>query len=320
MKKKICSIAILPLISLNAFAAQDGNAVSWEDSDGTVYMECTGTVIGGRWVLTAAHCEDKASLGVDTFRNGKVSIKNVVNHPDYHPDLKRDIAVWELAAPVDVYSFNPLSIGNISEGAVVEFNGFGGSFPVLNAVSLEVGASVESAPYRLVTNDIGKGYAIPGDSGAAYYSNGKIVGVLRGIEGGIRLEGNSQFILNAVNAWNYPTRAETNGAGEVEITVQSLHSDTVVDNASTSGDATIVGGTCLGEQVEPFETCTYVVSSNGFEGQLKSDGLSVTLNKGKTKPIPPQPEPDGESSGGSFGWFSLACCAMLAWFRREKHA
>ncbi|XP_026515487.1 transmembrane protease serine 9 [Terrapene carolina triunguis] len=74
---------------------------------------CGATVIGERWLLSAAHCFNqtkleylKAYLGTTSLTGAdgnavKVSIKKVVQHPSYNPIiLDFDVAVLELASPL----------------------------------------------------------------------------------------------------------------------------------------------------------------------------------------------------------------------------
>lgn len=316
--KKIYALAILPLISLNAAAVQGGNAVSWEKNDDTVSMECTGTIIGGQWVLTAAHCEQKAVLGVNTWNNNTVPVSVVHNHPEWVPDMNLDVSIWRLSSKVDTNAATFFSSSDVQAGQQVSMLGFGGTYPELNRAVFKVEPFIDVAPHRINLSEIGQGASFAGDSGAAYRNeNSEIVGVLRS-DDGIKLSAFSQFVLDTVNGWHYPTLANTNAdGGSVTVTVQSLHQDVVADAAFTTGDATIVGGSCSGAQLVPFETCTYEISSNGYEGTLNlAEGQSVTINKDRTKPEPPKPDQGGDS-GGSLGWFVLSLLGCAAAARRR---
>ncbi|KYO34482.1 transmembrane protease serine 9 isoform A [Alligator mississippiensis] len=74
---------------------------------------CGATVVGERWLLSAAHCFNqtkleyiKAYIGTTSLNGAdgntvKVSIKKVVQHPSYNPIiLDFDVAVLELASPL----------------------------------------------------------------------------------------------------------------------------------------------------------------------------------------------------------------------------
>ncbi|XP_019406208.1 PREDICTED: transmembrane protease serine 9 isoform X1 [Crocodylus porosus] len=74
---------------------------------------CGATIVGERWLLSAAHCFNqtkleyiKAYIGTTSLNGAdgntvKVSIKKVVQHPSYNPIiLDFDVAVLELASPL----------------------------------------------------------------------------------------------------------------------------------------------------------------------------------------------------------------------------
>ena len=88
-----------------------------------------------------------------------------------------------------------------------------------------------------------------------------------------------------------------------------------VDTAYTSGDATITGGTCTTmSSVSAFQTCTYIIESQGGIGTLHlSDSESIAINK----PIP-NPESGGGDSGGSLGFLSLIALFGLGFVRNRK--
>ena len=46
------------LLSSNAYAVTNGTSVNWNDYQDMVEMSCTGTVIAGKFILTAAHCSN----------------------------------------------------------------------------------------------------------------------------------------------------------------------------------------------------------------------------------------------------------------------
>uniref|UniRef100_A0A8C3FBE6 Peptidase S1 domain-containing protein n=1 Tax=Chrysemys picta bellii TaxID=8478 RepID=A0A8C3FBE6_CHRPI len=68
---------------------------------------CGATVIGERWLLSAAHCFNQdRTLGWTAFGPDPVSIKKVVQHPSYNPIiLDFDVAVLELASPLRFNKF-----------------------------------------------------------------------------------------------------------------------------------------------------------------------------------------------------------------------
>ena len=311
MKKTILA-ASLAVISFNTLAVIDGTPIDWKVQDDMVHMNCTGTILAGEWVLTAAHCEENSNLGVRTL--SETVGATVTNHPDSNID----IGLWKLSKKVDTQDATFLSTRTVAEDEEITFRGFGQTGSQLNyAVQLSTPA-IEVAPHRLRLKEIGQGMSVPGDSGSPYVDeNDFIIGVHRGgaldVEtrvqaSGVRLSYAREFIIETINAWHHPTIATTpTSGGSVTVEVQSLHNASFIDNASATGDATITGGTCFGATVQPFDVCTYEISSNGYEGVVSlDDGQNITINKGRVKVEPPVVEPDnGSSGGGSFTWIAL---------------
>nr|XP_032633598.1 transmembrane protease serine 9 [Chelonoidis abingdonii] len=104
---------------------------------------CGATVIGERWLLSAAHCFNqtkleylKAYLGTTSLTGTdgnavKVSIKKVVQHPSYNPIiLDFDVAVLELASPLHFNKFIqpvclPLAVQKFPVGKKCMISGWG---------------------------------------------------------------------------------------------------------------------------------------------------------------------------------------------------
>uniref|UniRef100_A0A8C3FDX1 Peptidase S1 domain-containing protein n=1 Tax=Chrysemys picta bellii TaxID=8478 RepID=A0A8C3FDX1_CHRPI len=104
---------------------------------------CGATVIGERWLLSAAHCFNqtkleylKAYLGTTSLTGAdgnavKVSIKKVVQHPSYNPIiLDFDVAVLELASPLRFNKFIqpvclPLAVQKFPVGKKCMISGWG---------------------------------------------------------------------------------------------------------------------------------------------------------------------------------------------------
>jgi hypothetical protein len=324
MKNTLFLATLLPL-SFSALAISDGTAVNATDYPDLVEMHCTGTILASKWVLTAAHCNANNIYMVGSHEVNKTkTVKQRINHPEYSIN-GIDISLWEISSS-DTIKINFLSTLDVGAGEEMKIFGFGGTNRNLNYATQLTREVLDVVPHQIRMDNVGKGSARPGDSGSPLFNaNNEIIGVAtNGAENetfGIRVSSTQDFILDTVNSWHYPTQitTPTNG-GTVTIKVQSLHNASFADNASASGDATLTGGTCFGATVQPFDICTYTVSSNGYEGIVTLDtDQKITINKGRTKQItPPTPEPEtGSGGGGSLGFISLFATLGLGILRRK---
>lgn len=342
MKTKMKNVAILLglLVSGSASAVGGGSEVDWKQMPSLVKMNCTGTVLAGKYVLTARHCSWESAGGLRPVSIQDGSTINTVKQTS-HPladTLGVDIGLWELASNVPMNKIEYIADLNVPANKVqlgdnITFFGFGST-----GLQLNKGTQVTHDPtnrgewWKVDLKDIGQGHHVAGDSGApSYNTNNYIVALVStGDEEATpdgpvftgqstRLTYAKDFILETVDGWHYPTQLETNN-GKATIKVQSLHQNNVSDAAYTDGDTTIISGTCIGaSNVQPFETCTYEVSSEGGEGKLYlTANEAITINKKVTPEPIPQPESNtgGGSSGGSLGFFSLIGLLSLAWRRR----
>ena len=326
MKRTLLALSLLGL-SGNALAIEGGTPLNWAEHDDMVHMNCTGTIISGKWVLTAAHCEPAANKGVKTANNGTLK-PQVYNHPD-NLTGGVDIALWELPTHTDTTVTTFLSMHNVEAGEEIKISGFGQTAPNLNyAIQISKNQKEELAARRLFLELAEQGGVLPGDSGSPMTDkNNLVIGILAtgGAEigaTGTRLHFARNFILEHVDGWHYPTLANTATAGgNVTVEVQSLHQASFIDNVTYSGDVTVTGGSCLGATVESFDTCTYEIeSTNGYEGKVVLDeGQVITVNKGRAKPVEPPKPDEGGSSGGSLGFLSLLGLFGLTRLRKIKH-
>ncbi|CAK3642105.1 trypsin-like serine protease [Vibrio lentus] len=324
--KKIAVGLSISLLSSSVFAIENGTGVDWQnDFDDMVKNNCTGLVIGGDQVLTAAHCTDLTGI---TFANGDVvNASGRVDHPNYlwAPDgSPYDVSIWFLpksGSTQNIHYFADLSVSGISLGDDIKVYGFGGNNPLSYASAFITRLSDDYKTAFEVTSHTGE--VIPGDSGGVSLKDNKIVAITRG--GGVNdnvsnstdLTYAKDFILETVNGWHYPTVLK--GTGTQTVKIQSLHQNGVVDSATSSGDVAITGGTCQTlPTINAFDTCTYELEVSG-SGQLHlTTNEVIDINPVTPTPVPPPTTtPSSGGSGGSLGVFSLLGLAVFGRLRKR---
>ncbi|HFQ5086703.1 TPA: trypsin-like serine protease [Vibrio vulnificus] len=354
-------LSILTLACSPAFAVVNGTPVDWPSHDNIVRLDghpmwsgviqdkkgqCTGTLIAGKYVLTAAHCLQKEG-DIDTVTpvSGKeqaVQFNKFKRHPNYNPDEDfggEDVGWIELDnASIDyqhIQFFPTLTSSSLTKGQDIFVTGFGGTAldaSPLNRADFQFDKAHWNDPQSIYITQKNASHTTGGDSGSAWTNaNNEIIGVHKGSD---RLNGEketygtdlhyaSDFILDTVNGWHYPTVAQAKG--QMTITIQSLHQSVNNPDPSnemwTEGDVKLVtdSSSCFQQRVTPYTQCTLRIESQGGEGTLwLSANESIKINK----PIKQPDSGNGSASssgGGALGFWSLL---MLLGFtlRRQKLA
>ncbi|EOG7748431.1 TPA: trypsin-like serine protease [Vibrio cholerae] len=322
MKKSLVFIT-LAMASQATMAIENGASLNWAQNSDMATFNCTGTVIGGKYLLTAGHCEVQSKSIL--FSDGSFKTATVSNNPlGYGNPDGPDISVWTLNTPYQTENIRFLANLNsepVSDGDIINIYGFAGT-QQLKSAQTQISLASTNKPDWYASVDIGFGRTQAGDSGGAWTNQaGDIVAVHRsGADGTMlatRLSTSKDWLLDEINGWHYPTLATTS-ANRATITVQSLHRNVTADTAYTDGAITLVGGTCLGNNaIAAFDKCTYIVEGSG-EGKLylsASEFVHVNKQVKPTNPTNPT-APSGDSGGGSFGWLSLAFLALAMRLRK----
>ncbi|MFA1563227.1 trypsin-like serine protease [Aliivibrio fischeri] len=355
---KWLGLILISVYPIHSYAIENGTSVAWDNYNNDDIIKlysadeknaCSGTLIAGKYALTAAHCVVEQSGNhniiskIKTARGQQHHIihNNVSSGYDVEEDevgaSYPDFALTELEHFVDathIHFFADLTINPFAEGDSIKVFGFGGTGEKLNYADFTMtelgGGSLE----RLDGEMVNTSHTYWGDSGAAWLnSNNRIVAAHKGSGEyglgaittretyGTNLFYSRDFILNTINGWHYPTLAYTSN-GKGTITVQSLHSaayGTVNDIAYTTGDdVQIVGGTCTTmTNIKPFATCTYEIESSGGQGSIvlgqASDGTDEIIRINKPMPT------SNDDEGGSLGAFGLLLLSGFGFIRKKRH-
>ncbi|MBL4262806.1 trypsin-like serine protease [Vibrio fluvialis] len=323
--KVIATAVFLALsgVSTSVLAVSGGVSVNRNDYQQYVDMNCTGTLISGKWVLTAAHCaRNNGLIPVRIYDGSEIDTVAQYEHADYEYSGV-DLGLWELKSAAKVNKTGLVSLDEVVSGDLITMYGFGGTAPDL-AYSVQSARAVDSSyPSVIETDSIGQGTSKPGDSGSAYLDdNGYVRGVHNGTDDGVSMAGTrityaQDLLLQNIDGWNYPTALSF--TGETTVNVQSLHQAGTVDQAFTEGDVTLDldNSTCVTtSSLSSFDVCTYVITSSGGEGKLYlSSSEYITVNA-----VDDTSGGDNSSGGGggSIGFWSLIFGGAFGLWRRKQ--
>lgn len=315
----------------SAFAIVGGADVIESDYPQFVNFGCSGSIVAGKYILTAAHCEKTAA---DSVINGN-AITNFIGNPDWVANgYDVGIATLKNIYPIDTVSF--LSDVTMTDENVPA-DMYGWSTGSLKRATMLTRAPLFNVPQALYLKFDNNGHTAAGDSGSPVLINHAIVSIHNGVDGShdgdfgaitSRIEYSRDFILKTVNDWHSPTELKFTGDKTLEI--QSLHvnptnlADRWNANSLTTGDVTVTGGTCVTDTIAPFGTCTLDVTAGAQSGAIKlTDNNIVTINRSAIV----EPDTGGSTDkdnnsgggGGSFGWLGLLALSIFA-ARRYKNA
>lgn len=345
MSKKIYFLSIALLFSANALAIKNGQPVDNKNYQSIIHSQsCSGTILGGKWVLTAEHCstkEDTYPQIITSYDNKRTLVSQQINYRDWNSNGSDiDAALWRLPHNIDINHITIITPSPVQSGEDVTIFGYGGTDNQLNKTTHRIINRSDFAPeYAVSLDDYNHGQTVGGDSGAPYLNNNNhLVAIHKGsqfqpnLQSGLaiatKVSAFKDFILDTINGWNYPTNIN-NISGNYTITVQSLYNDIIQDQATTTGDVSIDfnKSTCSNKNlISPYDTCTYVITSNGQRGTLDlSPTESIIINNtatdndsnhsnDKDKPII---STDKKSGGGCIGIFMFTLLSLIAFKRRK---
>ncbi|EIA1343284.1 trypsin-like serine protease [Vibrio parahaemolyticus] len=351
MRLPSLSLIALSLLSASSYAVENGTPVDWSQNDDTVRLDnstnkslyCTATLIAGHYAITAGHCVDDGGLDIMTPSNSEnLPLSAQWTSPEYTDEYGRrakDVGIVRVDDPVDYSRIQFLNIDEQNEGKPMVIRGFGGTVDSLNQADFTFSNYHWDKEFRVYADTVNESHTTGGDSGAAWTishdGNEEIFAIHRGKStnpntmefsaDGTTIQSVQDFITETIDDWHYPTLADTDENGKATITIQSLHQTETSGFAYTDGENTTLiyeESTCFTKgEIQPFETCTYVIESNGKEGELHlTDDDVIHINKPTENTgggDSGNNNTDNDDSGGSMGFWSLLLLGV-ATLRRKR--
>ena len=279
---------------------------------------CTGTIIGARYVLMAAHCvSENFQMSVTSMlaQTGYAKYKSLKNAGKMNPNYtignqgdkaRYDVGLYKLARQAHTANAYMLSVNHRKDGTAYAL-GYAGDQYFLKQGIFKM---LLDKHYPLIAQvSRGGNFLQVGDSGGPWlkYVNGKVrqIGVTSltvtqtndytgekkefNVGSNLRHSSNQNLIIDTVNSWHYAGLQFTkNGSATFEI--QSLHKNTATF-ALRDNPHYAYSGTCVQQQsYQPFEICELTITSHTGRDvpavlQL-GNGQTIKVNKGKKRPKP----------------------------------
>lgn len=343
MKKNTYFLLLASLLATKAIAMEQAQPMNKMPYPTMIYSktnQCTGNLIGGKWVLTAQHCSTQTPATIQTAKQEEIDVIQQMNFDEsaFYQGVHADIALWELDHVANMHTITPLTVTPVHTNDVLSGYGFDSTKQHLATIDVMVTDQPTSRSSKIKAITLAnEGQFVGGDSGSPYLdSHHHQVAVHQGILGNktvsTSISTTKDFILDQINGWHYPTKIDAI-SGQYTITIQSLHRDSVVDQAYAEGDIRIdrSQSTCAQGLIRPFDTCTYVIDSEGTEAKLHlSETETIMINLPSASAHKPHPKHINDQQGtavstttsptkhgGTWNMMLLVILATFAFFSRR---